>query len=88
MTEFIQGGYNKHDHNHAEWTDDQLQDKLNHLHEIRSVASYGERRGQIDREMGMIAFEMSERLREARKEDIEAAWKYHEEHKEGPAVQP
>lgn len=70
--------YNPHEHNHIEWSDDRLQQRITTLSEnIRIVRYTGERRAQVEREMGIIAFEMSERLREAREQDIEEAWRQH-----------
>jgi len=76
MTEFIQGAYNKHEHNHIEWTDEQLQNRLDQLYENNRLVSYvGERKAQVTREMGIIAFEMAERLRERKDQSIDEAWR-------------
>lgn len=63
------------ENNYIEWSDDKLQDRLNELHENnRSIQYTGERKNQVEREMTNIAFEMSERIRERRNEEIEEAW--------------
>ena len=70
--------YNVHEHNHIEWSDDRLQNRLNELHENnRQIGYTGERKRQVEREMTLIAMEMAERLRESRNEQIEEAWREH-----------
>lgn len=67
--------YNVHEHNFVEWSDDRLQARINELHENNRLIGYtGERKDQVEREMTHIAFEMAERLREAREQQIEEAW--------------
>ena len=83
MSDFIQGGYNKYEHDFTERTDEQLQEKLADLNNTRSYASSGARREQIDKTMTHIAFELSERLRESKNESIEQAWQeYDNQHGE------
>lgn len=75
-SDFEQGAYNIHNHNHTEWSDEQLQNRLEELYENNRIVGYtGERLAQITKEMGLLAFEMAERLRERRNESIEEAWR-------------
>lgn len=70
--------YNPNDHNFIEWSDERLSDRMSELHENNRIVGYtGERKAQVEREMTHIAFEMAERLREAREQDIEEAWREH-----------
>ena len=73
MSEFVQASYNKYEHDYVERTDESLQERLSVLAVTREYG-VGQRREQIEREMGLIAFEMSERLREQREQEISEAW--------------
>ena len=74
-SDFEQGAYNVHEHNHVEWTDEQLQNRLSMLYENNRAVGYtGDRLAQVTREMGLIAFEMAERYREQRNQEIDEAW--------------
>lgn len=76
--DFERGGYNIGEHDHITWTDEQLQNRLNELHENTRIIRYsGERLAQVNREIGLIAMEMSERFRERKNQDIEEAWRRH-----------
>ena len=66
--------YNEHEHNHTEWTDERINRKLSELAEINQPWQCKERREQIQRQMSLLAFEASERLRHARNQQIEEAW--------------
>ena len=78
METFEQANYNVNEHNFTERSDDQLQDRLNELHENNRIIGYrGERQGQVVGEMTLIAFEMAERLRTALNQQIEEAWSEH-----------
>lgn len=60
---------------HISWPDEQLSRRLSELAEINKPwQGSEERRGQIHREMSIIAFECSERFRETKNEQIEEAW--------------
>lgn len=76
MSEYIQAAYNKYEHDYLERTDDQLQEKLDTLTKSREYG-VGARRKQIEREMSMIAFELAERYRERKNEQIEQCWSEH-----------
>ena len=78
MNDFEQAAYNKYEHDFTERTDEQLQTRLNELHENnRQIGYTGERLKQVTNEMSHIAFELSERIREQKKEEIEEAWSEH-----------
>lgn len=67
--------YNVHEHNHIEWPEERLQRRLGELSaNSRSVGYSGERAAQVGREMSIIAFELSERLRSEYGQDIQEAW--------------
>ena len=62
------GAYNPHEHNHTEWTDDQLWQEADRLgkmlradHEPRYT---GERREQISKQMSLVALEQYMRHQE------------------------
>lgn len=72
---FIQAGYNKYEHDFVERTDRQLQERLDLLHDnIRHIGYTGLRLTQVTNEVNNIAFELSERYRTAKNEQIEEAW--------------
>lgn len=60
--------------NHTEWHSERLQRRLDELVAIDQPWQNEERRGQIQGEMTRIAFEMSERYRETKEQEIEEAW--------------
>ena len=66
----------KHSENdHTEWPDGRIHRRLEELAEINQPWQRSkERREAIQREMAYLAFEASERLREARNQQIEEAW--------------
>lgn len=72
--EFTQGAYNPYDHDYIERTDDKLQEQLETLAKSREYAASGERREQIQREMGMIAFELAVRYRERKFSEMDQCW--------------
>lgn len=62
-------------HDHITWTDERLSERLSQLAEINKPwQGSDERRAQIGREMGILAFECSERHRERLNQEIEEAW--------------
>lgn len=73
-SDFVEGAYNKYEHDYLERPDELLQEQISTLAEIRKYSDTGPRREQIDRIMGHIAFELAERLRESREQEIDAAW--------------
>lgn len=78
-SDFVEGAYNPDAHAFSEWPDERLQNRLNELHENnRSIGYTGERLTQVQREMTNIAFEMAERLRDAKNQQIEEAWSDYE----------
>lgn len=76
FSDFEQGGYNKYEHNFSERSNEQLQERLAMLAEHQQW-HVGERRTQVEHEMSKIAFELAERLRVAKNEQIEQAWGQH-----------
>lgn len=55
MNEYVKGV-----HNHIEWTDDALNERLKLLSDNMDNINYtGERLQQVQREIGLIAFELS-----------------------------
>lgn len=70
----------KAEHDHVERTDEQLQSRLSELHiNNKNIGYTGERLIQVQREMGLIAFELSERQREKKMQEIAEAWAGREE---------
>lgn len=65
------------EHNHTEWVDGRLAERLGVLAEINQPWQCTERRLQIEREMCIIAFESSERYREEKAVQVEEAWAIH-----------
>ena len=54
--------YNIHEHNHIEWTNDALNERLKLLTDNMNTINYsGERLEQVSREIGLIAFELTAR---------------------------
>lgn len=74
--EFIQGGYNKYEHDYAERSPEQLQEKLAMYAEHTKFLT-GERLRQVQSEMTRLAFEQSEVLRLSKNQQIEEAWGQH-----------
>lgn len=71
--------YYPHEHNFIERPTEQLQARLAELHINNTNVCYtGERLVQVQREIGHISFELSERFREQKAEDVEAAWAEHQ----------
>lgn len=71
MSEF----YNPHDHDFVERSDEQLQARLAELHINNNRIHYtGDRLKHVQREIGNISFELSERFRENKNQEIEEAW--------------
>ncbi len=67
--------YNVNEHNHVEWDENRLQERLATLHvNNRNIKYTGERLIQVQREIGLISFELSERFRETRQQEIHEAW--------------
>lgn len=75
--EYIQASYNVHEHNHTEQTAERMNLRLEQLAGLNQAWQSDTRRAQIQREMSIIAFELSERFREAKNEQIEQAWGEH-----------
>lgn len=68
--------YYPHEHNFVERPTDALQARLAELHvNNKNIGYSGERLAQVQREIGHISFELSERFRESKAEDIEIAWR-------------
>jgi hypothetical protein len=65
------------EHNHTEWVDGRLTERLSQLAEINKSWQCPERLNQIQREMCIIAFESSERFRESKNVQVEEAWALH-----------
>lgn len=78
MSEFIKGAYNKWEHNQTEQTPEQMNMRLEQLAEINQEWQCNERRAQIQQEMSIIAFELSERFRESKGIEVEEAWSQYE----------
>ena len=73
--EFVAGGYNVHEHNYVERSDEQLQGELQELHTNLNRVKYSpERMKQIQARIGALSFELSERFRESKNQDITMAW--------------
>lgn len=72
--------YNSREHDFIERTDEQLQERLSELHVNYSNIGYvGLRLTQILNEINQISFEMAERMRFQKEQDIEEAWSLHGE---------
>ena len=65
------------ENDYINWTDQRLNNRLVDLAEINQPWQCNERREQIQREMGNLAFECSVRYAEAKNEQIEEAWSEH-----------
>jgi hypothetical protein len=77
--DFEQATYNIHEHDYIDWTDEQLQNRLSLLIENSHRIKYtGERLHQVNAQIGNMAFELSERFRSTKNEEIEMAWSEHE----------
>lgn len=73
--EYVGGSYNVHEHDLVERTDSQLQGELMELHNnLKKVSYSGERLKQVQSRIGCLSFELSERFRENKQEDIALAW--------------
>lgn len=72
--DFIEGAYNKYEHDYLERSDEKLQEQAALYSEIRRYSDFGPRREQLDRILGFIAFELSERFRERKNQQIDEAW--------------
>lgn len=78
MTEFIQGAYNKYEHDFIERPTEALQERLAELHiNTRNIGYTGLRAAQVASEISHISFELSERFRESKAEEIQEAWALH-----------
>ena len=67
--------YNANEHNHIEWSDLSLKERLSVLTDnLHNIPYTGDRLLQVQREIGLIAFELSERYRE----QTDKAWEEHE----------
>ena len=65
------------EHNHTQWVDGRLNERLSQLSEINKPWQCPERRAQIEHEMSVIAFEATERFRESKGVQVEEAWALH-----------
>jgi len=75
MSEFVQAAYNVHEHDYLQRTDEALQERLAQLHiNIRNIGYTGLRLAQVRSEVNHISFELSERFRESKQQDVEMAW--------------
>lgn len=78
MTEFIKGCYSSHEHDYVERPTDALQERIAELHiNTRNIGYTGLRAAQVRSEINHISFELSERFRESKVQDIEEAWATH-----------
>ena len=76
MSEYTQGAYNVEDHNHTEWSDQELSDRLNYLYcQAQEVEYTGERLRDIQREMGKIVYEQTARYAENHNESVADSWR-------------
>jgi hypothetical protein len=64
MSEFIQGGYNIHEHNHVDWSDERLHEEAVKVAQLRHTVHYvGERALQMAARYNNVTFEEQERYR-------------------------
>ena len=76
--EFIQGSYEKSQHDDYERPSEHLQQELTELHINMNRISYSsERKAQIEKRIACIAFELSQRYAESKNIDAELAWREH-----------
>lgn len=70
--------YNVHEHNHIEWPTERLEARIADIqHRMGMIAYSGARLAQVERELDLIAFELSCRQAEARDLEVEQAWAEH-----------
>ena len=62
------------EHNHTEWSDEALQEKLGRLRAVDQPWQNEERLGQVRQELNVVAFEISERYRQSKKIRVEDAY--------------
>lgn len=75
---YVEGAYNKYEHNFIEWSDEALSERMAYLSEhMRVIGATGVRAAQLNREMSHISFEQQERYRERRDVEIEEMWGQH-----------
>lgn len=75
MSEFIQGAYNKEEHNHYEWPTERLEARIADIqHRMGMIAYSGERLAQVERELDLCALELACRYRDKRLGEMESDW--------------
>lgn len=81
--EFTKGGYNIHEHNHSEWSDERLHEESLKVAQLRKLIPYtGQRALQMAQRANLIMQEELWRYAETHtqyQEEMEEAWSQHGE---------
>lgn len=80
MSEYIQAAYNVEEHNHTEWSTERLETRIADIqHRMGMIAYSGERLAQNERELDLIALELTLRHIDKKLAEVAMAWEGREE---------